>query len=737
MTTSAGVTYSSDEVRHFARSEIAKTLRHDPGCVNRPAKGTVYRSRDAPVRDRSPNGIRPVCGIVGAVHFDNRNVSAEVLRRMVAQLHHRGPDAAGVHVDRETGLGHARLSIIDPAGGSQPMTSRDRSLTVTFNGEIFNYIELRRTLIDKGHRFATKSDTEVILHAYQQYGEDCVRHFNGQWAFAVWDRNRRTLFVSRDRLGIRPLYYTMADGVFLLASEIKALFVHPGVSRAIDPVGLDQVFTFWSTLPPRTVFEGIRELPPGHSLSVKRGEVRVARYWQLDYDPQPGPTDTDQWAGQLLDLLTDATRLRLRSDVPVGAYLSGGLDSTVNAALVRRCTSANLRTFSIAFEDAEFDESNYQEQAVAFLGTEHRTIRCSPHEIGRVFPDVIRHAEQPVLRTAPAPLYLLSKLVNDEGFKVVLTGEGADEMLGGYDIFKEAKVRRFWAADPGSTFRAALLRKLYPYLPNLQVQSPAYQQAFFHVSPEDLANPFFSHLPRWRLTSRLKSFFSGELRSRLEGHDAYDDCRDLLPAAFADWPPFCQAQYLETVTLMPGYILSSQGDRAAMAHSVEGRFPFLDHRVAEFAARIPLRLKMNALQEKYLLKRATRRLVPEAVTRRTKQPYRAPDIESFFNFDDGSFRHDYAEELLSPRRIADDGLFHPGAVERLVEKARNGRAVGIKDNMALVGILSTQLVIDRFGRDFQPAADTTRRHLDIASGPGTPEDGYFPPIEPTALASRA
>ena len=678
-----------------------------------------------------------MCGIVGAVHFDNRRISAEMLRKMVVQLDHRGPDASGIFTDRETGLGHARLSIIDPAGGTQPMTSRDGSLTVTFNGEIFNYVELRRTLIEKGCRFATKSDTEVILHAYRQYGEDCVQHFNGQWAFAVWDRNRRKLFVSRDRLGIRPLYYTVADGAFLAASEIKALFVHPDVSRAIDPVGLDQVFTFWSTLPPRTVFEGIRELPPGHNLSVQQGEIHVSRYWQLEYDPQPRCTDSDRLAEELLDLLTDATRLRLRSDVPVGSYLSGGLDSTVNAALVGRCTNAGLRTFSIAFEDAEFDESDYQQQAVDFLGTEHRTVRCSPDEIGRVFPDVIRHAEQPVLRTAPAPLYLLSKLVNDEGFKVVLTGEGADEILGGYDIFKEAKIRRFWAADPGSNFRAGLLKRLYPYLPNLQAQSPAYQQAFFHVRPEDLANPFFSHLPRWRLTSRLKSFFSPELRLRLEGHDAYEDCRDLLPNAFSDWPPFCQAQYLETVTLMPGYILSSQGDRAAMAHSVEGRFPFLDHRVAEFAARIPPRLKMKALKEKYLLKRATRHLVPDAVIQRTKQPYRAPDIQSFFNCNDGSFRHDYVEELLSSRRIADNGLFHPQAVDRLVDKARNGRAVGIKDNMALVGILSTQLVIDQFGRNFQPAAGTVRNQRDVASGVGKPDHGCFPSIEPTAPVSGA
>ncbi|MBN2021979.1 MAG: asparagine synthase (glutamine-hydrolyzing) [Pirellulales bacterium] len=644
-----------------------------------------------------------MCGIVGVVHLDGRRADRRLVRRMLAPVRHRGPDAHGAHVDRHVALGHARLAILDLAGGRQPMSVDDGDVVVAFNGEIFNYIELRQTLLDLGHPFATRSDTEVLLRAYLEYGTDCVEHFNGQWAFAIWDRRRGRLFLSRDRLGIRPLFFTQDGGKFLFASEIKSLLADADVPRRIDPVGLAQTFTFWSTLGERTVFEGIRELPPGTNLTLEGGQLRLWRYWQLDYRVDERPRSVDDWADELLALLTDAARLRLRSDVPVGAYLSGGLDSTVNTALIQRASDAPPRTFSITFDDAEFDESAFQREAVEALGTDHQAIRCTARDIGQVFPDVVWHAERPVLRTAPAPLFLLSRLVRDNGYKVVLTGEGADEMLGGYDLFKEAKVRRFWATQPESAWRPLLLRRLYPYLARVQANSPAYQQAFFHVRPGDLANPLFSHLPRWEMTSRLATFYSAPCREAIGSRDVYADCQALLPDGFDGWPPFCQAQFIESSTLLPGYILSSQGDRMAMAHSVEGRFPFLDHRVAEFAARVPPRLKMKGLCEKYLLKRAVRGLVPESIIHRTKQPYRAPDSASFFPADGPS--PDYVEAVLAPGRIRDDGLFEPEAVARLVAKARAGRIIGFKDNMALVGILSTQLLIDRFVRNYPAPAE--------------------------------
>jgi asparagine synthase (glutamine-hydrolysing) len=632
---------------------------------------------------------------------------------MLAQLHHRGPDDHGIYLGNDIGLGHTRLSILDLAGGRQPMTNEDGTLWVTFNGEIFNYIELRQRLVQKGHRFATQSDTEVILHLYEEYGEECVQYFNGQWALAVWDTSRRRLFLSRDRLGIRPLFYTVAGDKLVFASEVKALFVHPDVRRAFDLCGLNQLFTFWTTLAPRTVFEGVRELPPGHNLVVDQrgGEVRLRRYWQLDYGSPSESMSKQDCADRLLELLTDATRLRLRADVPVGAYLSGGLDSSVTTALVKRCSSVPLRTFSIAFDDAEFDESRYQQEVVRALDTDHQTVRCTCDDIGRVFPEMIWHTERPVLRTAPAPLYLLSKLVRQQGYKVVVTGEGADEILGGYDVFKEAKVRRFWGARPESITRAALLDRLYPYLPGMRAQSLAYRKAFFHLRPDDLASPFFSHLPRWELTSRLKAFFSPEVHAATAEHDVYDDGLAMLPDAYYDWAPFCQAQYLETAILLPGYILSSQGDRMAMAHSVEGRYPFLDYRLAEFAATLKPRWKMRGIEEKYLLKLAAGHLVPESVVHRSKQPYRAPEAKSFFGTAAQPSRHEYVEELLSTRRIRQTGVFQPEAVEHLVEKVRRGRSIGIKDNMALVGILSTQLVAEQFlERPFGQPAEAAACH---------------------------
>jgi len=639
-----------------------------------------------------------VCGLAGLLNNDGTPVDRDVLARMIHGVRHRGPDETGFHLDPASGLGlaHARLSIIAVASGQQPMSAEDGKVWIVFNGEIFNYVELRAELQRKGIRFDTESDTEVLLRMYLDRGEDCVLDLNGQWAFAIWDGRRNRLFLSRDRVGKRPLFYTRAGRAFIFASEIKALLRHPGVKASVDLEALADTFTFWCPLPSKTMFEGILELPPGHSMVVEGGQLRRWQHWRPDFPTAYLDRSEDDLASELLELLTDATRIRLRSDVPVGAYLSGGLDSSVIAALVAQISGSRLRTFSVTFEDREFDESGFQTDVIRLLGTSHEQIRCTREEIGRAFPEVVAHAEKPVLRTAPAPMYLLSGLVRDQGYKVVLTGEGSDEFLGGYDIFKEAKIRRFWARNPESSWRPALLRRLYPYMQNLQAQSDAYRKSFFHVNEKDLESPFFSHLPRWELTSKLRQFLSQDVRSSLSNYDPYRGVRELLPAEFEDWDPFSRAQFLEATVLLPGYILSSQGDRMAMAHSVEGRFPFLDHRVIRFAAQIPPNLRMKVLNEKYLLKRAVRSLVPPTVLNRPKQPYRAPDIASFFDTKRGRARFSYVEELLSADRIRAAGLFNPVAVQRLVEKAKKGLAIGVKDNMALVGVLSTQIMMDRF-----------------------------------------
>jgi asparagine synthase (glutamine-hydrolysing) len=634
-----------------------------------------------------------MCGIAGYVNGETGRLSRADLEKMMRSIRHRGPDASGAYLDGECGMGHLRLSIIDLSGGDQPMQNEDRSLQIVFNGEIFNYIELREELVRKGHIFATRSDTEVILHMYEDLGEDCVARFNGQWAFAIWDRNERKLFLSRDRLGVRPLFYTFAGGAFLFASEVKALFACPQVSREIDVEALDEIFTFWHCLPPRTAFRGVSELPPGHSAYVSGGAIQTRRYWDICYGSSDSSleTDAEDAQEQLLEILNDAVRVRMRSDVPVGAYLSGGLDSTLITALAKRYTD-KLHTFSVRFDEGEFDEGPYQREAARYLETEHDEVRCTNREIGEVFPQVVWHTEKPILRTAPAPLFILSRLVRNSGYKVVLTGEGADEMFGGYDIFKECKIREFWAAHPQSRLRPLLLRRLYPYLTNIQSKPASFLRLFYGVRPEDLQSCFFSHLPRWRVTTKLKLFFSDQTKSALDSREGTCDLKRDLPESYFRWSQFGRAQYLEARGLLPGYILSSQGDRVAMAHAVEGRFPFLDPRVVEMSARLPVRMKVNALREKYLLKRCAAGVVPPLVSQRKKQPYRAPDAQSFLS--DRSL--EFVEDLLCPEQVQRDGVFDSRAVSALVKKGRDGQISGAGDNMAVVGIISTQLLVHQY-----------------------------------------
>ena len=634
-----------------------------------------------------------MCGIAGILASRNGKVDPCQLQHMIDMIRHRGPDECGIYTGPGFGLAHARLSIIDLNTGQQPMHSEDGKLSIIFNGEIFNYLELKEELIQKGHKFLTRSDTEVILHLYQDEGAACVGRFNGQWAFAIWDEPRKRLFLSRDHLGVRPLFYTQTRDRFLFASEIKCFLADPETDFELDLESHDQIFTFWVALPSRTAFKRISQVPPGSSLIVEDGSVRIEKYWSVRYSPEPeqSPSREKQLIEDLFNVLTDATRIRLRSDVPVGAYLSGGLDSTFIAALAHRQVGHRLCTFSLGFDESEFDESPYQLEASRFLGTAHSNLRCSSAQIASVFPDVIWHAEQPILRTAPAALLMLADLVRRNGFKVVLTGEGADEMFGGYDIFKEAKIRRFWSREANSTLRPRLLRRLYPYMDGLQRQSIAYLKEFFQVREDDLHSPFFSHLPRWRLTAKLKSYYSGDVRSELAGMDSMCRLERELPSGFCNWAHFNQAEYLETAYFLPGYILSSQGDRMAMARSVEGRYPFLDHRVVAFAASLPVTLKMKGLNQKYLLKRASDGLVPESIRNRPKQPYRAPDGSCFF-----TARPDFLFEMLSSERIRQDGIFDPHAVAALVNKFSAGKAIGVKDNMALLGILSTQLLLQQF-----------------------------------------
>ncbi len=639
-----------------------------------------------------------MCGIAGYFALTPRPLPGrELLERMVDAVRHRGPDDAGIYLDGRAGLGHRRLSIIDLSGGRQPLATADRTLWVTFNGEIFNYVELRARLLGRGCAFRTRTDTETILHAYAEHGPEGTALLNGDFAYALWDRRRSRLMLARDRMGVRPLYYAVRDGVLVFASEVKSLLRYPGMQAELDPLALDQCFTFWAPLAPRTAFKGVLELPPGHQLIAEDGRIEVKPYWKLTFPARAerGSASEAELAEEVETLLDDATRIRLRADVPVGSYLSGGFDSSATTALARRHNGERLRTFSLEFESPELNEAPWQRTMVAALGTEHSALHCRRADIASHFPDVIRHTEQPIVRSAPAALYLLARQVRDYGFKVVLTGEGADEVFGGYDIFKEDKVRRFWARRPESKWRPLLLRRLYPYLGGLQSQPARYLEAFFRTGLERSDDPLFSHLPRFALTRRIGQFYSAEMRASIDGYDPLEELRASLPAEFASWHPLSRAQYLETACLLRGYILSSQGDRVAMAHAVEGRFPFLDHRVVELGARLPPKLKVKGLREKHLLRRALGRHLPQEIVERPKQPYRAPDAESFA----GADAPEYVRALLSPETIARTGYFEPRAVAHLVAKcSRAPAAVSTGDNMAFMAVLSTQLLHSYFIR---------------------------------------
>jgi asparagine synthase (glutamine-hydrolysing) len=651
-----------------------------------------------------------MCGIAGflALRPEAPLPPMEGLRAMAAVMRHRGPDEFGLYRDHRAGLVHARLSIIDLVTGQQPLSNEDGTLWVVFNGEIFNYVELREELLALGHRFRTRSDTEVIVHAWEAWGEGSFERFNGQFAIALWDARAEELVLARDRLGVRPVYLCEHGGALWFGSEVKAIFAgNPSIPRQLDPVGLAETFTFWTVVPPQSVFRGVSELEPGHVRRISRLGTTDRAFWSPRY---PG-VGQGAFTGSLpeavervREALEDAVRLRmLRADVPVGSYLSGGLDSSLIAALGRKVKGEKFCTFSIAFEDAEYDERPFQHSVAALVGSEHREVMVRRSDIAACFPDVVAHAERPLLRTAPAPLFLLSALVREAGIKVVLTGEGADEMFGGYDLFREGKVRRFWARFPGSAFRPRLLERLYPYLARSPVAQRAMARDFFGKDLSRSSEAGFAHRPRWQAAAALQRLFSADVREEARGVDTVARLLASLPVQFSAWSPLAQDQYLEVRTLLSGYLLSSQGDRMLMAHSVEGRFPFLDANVVELANSLPPAFKLRVLDEKHVLKKVAAGLVPDEVIRRPKQPYRSPDALSFV----GPGSPAWIGEVVSERAVAAAGVFDPRSVARLWAKCQatgGGEQFSNADNMALVGVLSTGLLWEQFVRD-RPGRD--------------------------------
>jgi asparagine synthase (glutamine-hydrolysing) len=646
-----------------------------------------------------------MCGIAG-VHSWTRLTKdpLPLVQRMVESLRHRGPDQCGVYLDDEVGLGQSRLSIIDLYGGSQPISNEDGTLWLVCNGEIFNYVELRKRLRQLGHRFATRCDVEVLLHLFEEFGPDMLKMINGQFAMAIWDIKQHRLFLARDHVGICPLYY-VAEGYFAFASEMKSLFCLPTPKPTLDETALAQTCVFWSPLPGKTPFSGIREIKPGCYMWVQEDYLQEIRYWRPEYAPAEAERihDPETAAELTRELIQDAVRIRLRADVPVGAYLSGGLDSSITTAMIRRLHSGRLRTFSIGFENPHYDETFYQQMVSSYLGTEHTALATKNTDLGAHLLDVIWHAEKPLLRSAPIPLFMLSNRVRQSGFKVVLTGEGADEFFSGYNIYKETKVRQFIARQPESERRKKLLQRIYPYLDGRDDRNSAFWRQFFLRDVMATDDPFYSHRLRWQNGAFLMQFFSPELLANLGQYDPVEELRHQTDGMMDGLDPLARAHFLEYYVFLGSYLLCSQGDRMIMSHGIEGRYPFLDKRVIQLALRLDPRLKMRGLNEKWILKRSFADMLPEQVVNRTKQPYRAPIRDLYLA------SMDRLHPYLQSDRLKSSGLFNASKVDLLYKRLIDSkRTLSAREEMTLMFIMTVQMLDELFNDALRIPAHSLR-----------------------------
>ena len=637
------------------------------------------------------NQLEGMCGITGFYHTNyNYAESRGLIRDMVSVLQHRGPDAWGYYTAPKMTLGQTRLSIVDLAGGNQPMEVDD--YIISFNGEIFNYIELKAELKSLGVKFISNSDTEVLLRVYIQFGVAAFEKLNGQFAALIWNRKTEELIAVRDRFGIRPLYYLHHNGAYYFASEMKVFDKIPGFERDFNAENLFEHALLWNTLGERTVYESVNSLSGGSYALFKNKQLqKVAQYYQLGTNKErysfSSYTEAEEAFTTLMD---DAVKLRLRSDVPVGAYLSGGIDSSVILSLIKSHTKNIFKTFSVGFDDKEYDESKYQKEMVNMIHSDHYAELITYDKVDANFPEAIYHTERPVFRTAPVPLYLLSKKVRNNDIKVVLTGEGADEILWGYDSYKEIQLLEFWSKYPESEIRPLLIKKLYPHLNNYNsAQNYGMMRMFYEGFLGQINNSLASANIRVNNNQILQNYFN-------KSHGVKFDLDALLNRVNPELPPvngwgsLHKNQFVEMRTLLAGYLLSSRGDRMSMAHSVEGRYPFLDHRVVDMLFYIKDNYKLNGFNQKYMLKKAYANRIPQSIVNRPKRPYMSPDLRSFIK---SNKLTDNAAFFLNDELVKDYGIFNPKWVNRFLHKFKNGMPenIGYRDNMIICFLLSAQI----------------------------------------------
>lgn len=595
-----------------------------------------------------------MCGIVGIHYLDMQHPIEEyLLRQMTSVIKHRGPDDEGYFVATGVGFGFRRLSIIDLATGHQPMATEDGAHWIVFNGEVYNYIEIKKALAQKGHRFRTTSDTEVILHAYQEYGENCVQHFNGMFAFAIWDVRERKLFLARDRIGIKPLYYWLDNEKIIFASEIKSLLQYPVVYAEATPEGIDMFMTFGYVTGEKTIFRNIRRLMPGHTLTVQNGTVDVRRYWHLDYKIDTSKSQEAHEA-ELEYRLKRAIQLRLRSDVPLGIFLSGGLDSSAVVGLLSSMVTEPLKTFSIGFEHGrQYNELNYARLVSQHFGTEHYECILTPAEFQASIPDFIWYMDEPVTEAAAISLYHISKLAR-EHVTVVLSGEGADELFAGYTIYMYMLLLERYRHLPKSVL----------LLLNFLLKRMGHKWGkYATISELPLEKRYLGvHLYDIQMRNCL---YTDAFREELMGTSALDTI-DTIYMQTRKWHPMNRMLALDMQTWLPDNLLI-KADRMSMAHSLELRVPFLDYTVVEYAATLPPHLKVRPPVKKYILKRILRNVLPSKILHRRKMGFPTP-LAVMFRTDLSG----YVKALLTDSITQQRGIFDIKKVYQLIRDHEAG-----------------------------------------------------------------
>ena len=623
-----------------------------------------------------------MCGICGFVSPDPTSIVDRCdLVRMRDVITHRGPDDSGLFIAPGVGLGHRRLSIVDVAGGHQPMEIADGALQIVYNGEVFNHASIRADLEARGHRYQTRCDTESVLRAYAEYGESSPRHLRGMFAYAIWDERTRTLFLARDRFGVKPLYYATApDGRLYFASEMKAILASGAVRPALNLPALPDYLANHAPSGDETLFAGIRRLPPGHTLTWKDGSVRITRYWDLELDGPEESRSEQELVAEYRERLREAVRMRLMADVPLGVFLSGGIDSAAITALMSELVSEPIKTFSVAFAEREANELEYARLVATRFRTDHHEVVVTPREFFDALPTLLWHEDEPIAHPSSIALNFVSRLAARH-VKVVLTGEGSDESLAGYGryratIYNERAAARYERWVPAAA-RAAVRRSIQA-LPAGSRHRQRAQRTFLNL-PGGLESLYFDNFAVFSRSAQA-TLLSQDTRGALGDVDPYAAAKAALGRVNGA-PLLARLLYADTKTYLHELLMKQ--DQMSMAASIESRVPFLDHPLVEFATRLPPRLKLRGLTTKYVLRQAMRDTLPPEILTRKKMGFPVP-IDAWFR---GSFRP-IVDEFVLGRRAMQRGLFEPAALRALVADhdvgtARNGQRLWSLINLEL------------------------------------------------------